>query len=148
MSKAKDWLNGADWARLVGILIATLVFDTILAVSLLGYSRSTGSIDLKLGFSKMGDILGDMGNLLITVVVIAAVVGLAVITIEQIFNKIVRYVIYTATIVLGLMFHDPIVNALTGISGIAIIVIAVFVLVQAIVLFLLSDWKKGSDGHA
>lgn len=142
MDKAKDWLNGADWVRLVGILIATLVFDTILAVSLLGYSRSTGSIDIELGFSKMGDILGDMGNLLITVAVIAAVVGLAVITVEQIFPKVVRYVIYTATIVLGLMFHDAIVSALTGISGIAIIVIAVFVLVQTFVLYLISNMER------
>lgn len=142
MDKAKDWLNGADWARLVGIFIATLVFDTILAVSLLGYSRSTGSIDIELGFSKMGDILGDMGNLLITVAVIAAVVGLAVITVEQIFPKVVRYVIYAATIVLGLLFHDAIVNALTGISGIAIIVIAVFVLAQTFVLYLISNMER------
>ncbi|MBH1980157.1 hypothetical protein I8H89_01430 [Candidatus Saccharibacteria bacterium] len=142
MKEPKDWLDRAGWLRLLFTFAATLVFDVVLAVALLGYSRTTGDIDRSLGFSKLADVVGDIGDLLIAVAVIVAIVALAVITIEALLSKVIRYVIYGASVVLALVFHERIIDALTGISGVAIVAISVFVFVQTIVIFLIANHRK------
>ena len=150
MQPAKEWLNLMDWLRLLLIFIATLIFNAILGVALLGYSRATGSINWGLGRAKLGELLGDVGNLLIAFIVVVMVVVLAVITIEALFPKAVRYGIYAATVVLALVFKEQITQALTGVSGVAIIAIVAFLFVETMVMYLITNTthKKVGDGRA
>ena len=142
MKAPQDWLNRTDWLQLLRIFIAMLVFDVAGAVTLLGYSRSNGDIDWDLGFAKLGDLLGDLGNLGIAVGTIVILVGLAIITIEALFPKPVRYVLYAATFTVALLFHNRIADALTGMSGAAIFGIAAFVFVQTVVTFAVTKPRK------
>lgn len=142
MKAPQDWFDRTDWLRLLSIFIALLVSDVVFAVTLLGYSRSSGDIDWDLGFAKLGDLLGDLGNLGIAVGVFVVIVALAIITIEALFPKPVRYVLYALTVILALSFHDSITDALTGMSGAAIIGIAAFLFVKTVVIFLIKTRKE------